>query len=70
MNITVDAKKVEIDPNYDKSISVELMHVDETQLLDHFSILEIISHFEIDKILDEIGEDACIDYFNIDVITD
>lgn len=48
-----------------KELYVEIENVDETEILNCFSIQDVIDHFGEDEILDKIGADRVKEYFNL-----
>lgn len=70
MNISLNVTRVNIDPNGNRNITVDIEGADHSEVLDNFSASDILSHFGIGKFLDEIGEDECISHFGIDIKED
>lgn len=51
MDITINAKNIDIRPNSNRSIELNIEGVDQQELLDLFSIDDFIEHFGADEII-------------------
>ena len=70
MDITVSARKVNVDSNGYKSVSIEIEDIDKEQLLENLKIEDFLDYFGIDKVLDEIGIEECKEHFDLSEIID
>ena len=67
MDIELNANSVSIQTGSYGKITVELINVDKSDILDLFDEEEAVSHFDKDEILSQIGEEYCINYFGLQI---
>ena len=67
MDIELNANSVSIQTGSYGKITVELINVDKSDILDLFDEEEAVSHFDKDEILSQIGEKYCINYFGLQI---
>lgn len=67
MDIELNANSVSIQIGLYGKITVELINVDKSDILDLFDEEEAVSHFDKDEILSQIGEEYCRNYFGLQI---
>lgn len=66
MDLSLRAKSVTINPSGSKEVDLEIDTVEESDVLDHFTIAQVVKHFGMDEILDFIGESEVISHFDLE----
>jgi hypothetical protein len=65
MDIELVVENVTVTPRGYKQILVLMEEVEESEVLDSFSIDQIIKHFKTEDLLDAIGQEEVMEYFDL-----
>lgn len=65
MNLSFSAESSSVEPSGYKSLTVSVDGVNESDILEYFSVDDILRHFNIGDILDAIGADEVKGHFNL-----
>ena len=66
MDINLSCKNINVDAHWSKTLSVDLIEVDESELMYLLTIDQVIRHFGESDLLDAIGKDECMNYLGLD----
>lgn len=66
MNIDFNATEATLSPAYGRIFNVSASGVEESEILDHFTIEEVIKHFGDAELLASIGVDRAVEYFGLE----
>ena len=59
--------EVTISPETNKTVTVSIEDVKQSDVLDYFDAEDIVKHFGADALLKEIGEQAAVDHFKLEL---
>lgn len=65
MDIEISADRIIVESGSQRKTIVHLINIDESEILNHFSISHIIDNFKDRDILEAIGQRACEEYFSL-----
>ena len=66
MDINLSCKNINVDAYGNSAISVDLIDVYESELMDLLTIEQVIKYFGESDLLEEIGEDECKNHFGLE----
>jgi hypothetical protein len=66
IDISVQCSNLNVEAVNYNNISVTIIDVEKSDLLDNFTIKDILDHFDNGELLDEIGIDEVVEHFGLD----